>query len=308
MDLPILTALLLGASLVAAGPLAAQNPAGRWDLTAREGRETYPMWLELQGGPPAAGRLQNRTGHALPLTDISLAGGRVSFPLPSESSESDTGRFTATVQGDSLTGEIQLPNGNRISLTGRRAPALMRSGAPVWGRPIDLLAEGMAGWRLRSPGGKNGWTLADGVLQNTPPSNDLITLRTFDDFQLQVEVQVPPGGNSGIYLRGRHEVQVADNYGEAPHSRRMGGIYGQVTPLSLPARPAGEWQTFAITLIGRRVTVVLNGVTILDRAEIPGITGGALDSDEAAPGPIMLQGDHSGVRYRNLRIVPARAN
>ena len=308
MDLPILTALLLGASLVGAGPLAGQSPAGRWDLTAREGRETYPMWLELQAGPPPAGRLQNRTGHALPLIGIAITGSRVSFPLPTESDESNTGQFTATIQGDSLAGEIQLPNGNRVSLTGRRAPALVRSKAPVWGRPIDLLAEGMAGWRLRNPGGKNGWTLADGALVNTPPSNDLITIQTFEDFQLHAEVQVPRSGNSGIYLRGRHEVQVADNYGEAPHSRRMGGIYGQVTPLSLPARPAGEWQTFDITLIGRRVTVVLNGVTIVDNAEIPGITGGALDSEEGAPGPIMLQGDHSGVRYRNLRITPAPAN
>jgi hypothetical protein len=132
-----------------------------------------------------------------------------------------------------------------------------------------------------------------------------VTVASFDDFRLHVEVQVPPGGNSGIYLRGRYEVQVADSYGKEPSSRGMGGIYGQVTPMSLPARPAGEWQTLDITLVGRRVSVVLNGTTIMDQAEIPGITGGALDSDESAPGPIMLQGDHSGVRYRNIRIVPA---
>jgi hypothetical protein len=87
----------------------------------------------------------------------------------------------------------------------------------------------------------------------------------------------------------------------------MGGIYGQVTPTVLPAKPAGEWQAFDITLIGRRVTVVLNGVTMIENAEIPGITGGALDSDEGAPGPIMLQGDHTGIQYRNIRITPARS-
>ena len=76
--------------------------------------------------------------------------------------------------------------------------------------------------------------------------------------------------------------------------------------MSLPAKPAGEWQTFDITLIGRRATVALNGVTIIDNVEIPGITGGALDSDEGAPGPLMLQGDHSGVRYRNIRITAAK--
>ena len=128
----------------------------------------------------------------------------------------------------------------------------------------------------------------------------------FVDFKLHLDVNVPPKGNSGIYLRGRHEVQVQDDFGNDPHSRRMGGIYGQVTPTSLPAKPAGQWQTFDITLIGRRVTVVLNGVVIIDHQEIPGITGGALDSDEAAPGPLMLQGDHGGIRYRNITIQPAK--
>jgi hypothetical protein len=137
------------------------------------------------------------------------------------------------------------------------------------------------------------------------PSSDLISKLVFTDFKLHLEVNVPKGGNSGIYLRGRHEIQVQDDYGKPPHNRGMGGIYGQVQPMSLPAKPAGEWQTYDITFVGRRVTVVLNGVTIIDNQEIPGITGGALDSNEGEPGPIMLQGDHTGVTYRNIRVTPA---
>jgi hypothetical protein len=298
--------LALAATLVGAVGLEAQGIRGRWDLTARQGRETYPLWLEVLTGPPAGGRYQARYGHALPLVGTTLTGNQISFPLPAENPSPSPGRFTARLEGDSLTGEITLTGGGTIAVVGRRAPSLVRARPPLnWGRPVNLIEGGMSAWRLRDAGGRNGWSIASGQLVNTPPSTDLVTVASFDDFRLHVEVQVPPDGNSGIYLRGRYEVQVADSYGKEPSSRGMGGIYGQVTPMSLPARPAGEWQTLDITLVGRRVTVVLNGTTIMDQAEIPGITGGALDSDESAPGPIMLQGDHSGVRYRNIRIVPA---
>ena len=131
-----------------------------------------------------------------------------------------------------------------------------------------------------------------------------MTEAKFQDFQLHVEVMVPEGSNSGIYLRGRYEVQVQDDHGKEPHARGMGGIYGQVTPVENAALPAGEWQSFDITLVGRTVTVVLNGKTIIDGQEIPGITGGALDSREAEPGPIFLQGDHGRILYRNLVLTP----
>jgi hypothetical protein len=86
----------------------------------------------------------------------------------------------------------------------------------------------------------------------------------------------------------------------------MGAIYGFLAPNENASKGAGEWQTYDITLVGRRVTVVLNGKTIICDQTIPGITGGALDSDEGAPGPIYLQGDHGPVLYRNLHITPAK--
>ena len=140
---------------------------------------------------------------------------------------------------------------------------------------------------------------------NEDSGSDLVTEASFQDFQLHAEVMVPEGSNSGIYLRGRYEVQVQDDYGKEPHTRGMGGIYGQVTPAENASLPAGEWQTFDITLVGRTVTVVLNGKTIIDKKEIPGTTGGALDSREAEPGPIFLQGDHGRILYRNLVLTPA---
>lgn len=279
---------------------------GRWDLTITDGRDVYPMWLEVRPGMPVSGRVQPRGGHALPLgRAATLEGDRLSFPMPDEPADK-AARLTVDAIGDSLTGTLAYPGGRTARVAGRRAPSLARARSPEWLPEVDLLRDGMDGWRLRNPSGKNSWSVANGELINTPPGVDLVSKATFTDFRLHIEVNVPPGGNSGIYLRGRHEVQVQDDYGKAPGSRLMGGIYGQVQPMSLPARPAGEWQTFEITFIGRRVTVVLNGVTIIANQEIPGITGGALDSEEGAPGPIMLQGDHTGVRYRNVRITPAK--
>lgn len=276
---------------------------GRWDLTATEGASVYPMWVEIQ---PPGGRFQGRFGYALPLSGVVVEGSQVRFPLPSEQRVANPAQFSAVLEGESLAGEIIHANGSRVRISGHRAPSLSRSRSPEWGAPVDLLGNGLAGWRLEDPDGKNNWSIANGELVNATRGTNLISREVFTDFKLHIEVNVPTDGNSGIYLRGRHEVQVSDDYGRSPDSRRMGAIFGQVTPLSLPARPAGEWQAFDITLIGRRVTVVLNGTTILDNAEIPGITGGALDSAEGAPGPVMLQGDHTAVRYRNIRLVPAK--
>ena len=280
--------------------------AGRWDLTLTEGASTYPMWVEILPGPPASGRLQGRYGFAMPLRGAVIDSNRVRFPMPSEQPVPNPAQFSAVIEGDNLTGEIVSSTGSRIRVAGQRAPSLSRSRSPEWLEPKDLLAGGLAGWRLEDPGAKSQWAITNGELVNAARGTNLITNDTFTDFKLHIEVNVPPNGNSGIYLRGRHEVQVDDSYGKSPSILGMGGIFGQVTPWAQPARPAGEWQVFDITLIGRRVTVVLNGTTMLDNAEIPGITGGALDSAEGAPGPIMLQGDHTAIKYRNIRITPAR--
>ncbi|HKP29337.1 MAG TPA: DUF1080 domain-containing protein [Gemmatimonadales bacterium] len=280
--------------------------AGRWDLTLTEGASVYPMWVEVLAGPPAGGRLQGRFGYALPLRGVVIDSNRIRFPMPTEQPVSNPAQFSAVVEGDNLTGEIVSPTGSRIRVAGLRAPSLSRSRSPEWLEPRDLLASGLAGWRLEDPDAKSQWAITNGELVNSARGTNLITNDTYTDFKLHIEVNVPADGNSGIYLRGRHEVQVDDSYGKSPSILGMGGIFGLVAPWAQPARPPGEWQAFDITLIGRRVTVVLNGTTMLDNAEIPGITGGALDSAEGSPGPIMLQGDHTAIRYRNIRITPAR--
>ena len=307
---PCLFILAVAFLLVIPGPLGAQSVGlvGRWDLTFDDGHVRYPSWLEvIREGEGLKGRFQGRVGHATPIADIEVLGDRFRFAWPDETSASGpVTRFEGRIQeAGRLSGVMITAGGIQESFGGVRAPFQERFRVPRWGRPIDLLARGLDGWTIRDPQVKNGWRIDGGVLSNAPPSADLVTRRRFTDFRLHVEVNVPPKGNSGIYLRGRHEIQVQDDFGNTPHSRRMGGLYGQITPTSLPAKPAGEWQAFDITMIGRVLTVRLNGVTIIDQVDIPGITGGAIDSDEGAPGPLMLQGDHSGVRYRNIRIEPA---
>lgn len=144
------------------------------------------------------------------------------------------------------------------------------------------------------------WRAKNGELVNMTSGANLITERVFSDFKLHLEFKIPAESDSGVYLRGRYEIEIADAYGQPPNSHGFGSIYGFLRPVANPARRSGEWQSIDATLIGRRVTVAVNGTEIIDNAEIPGITGGALDSDEGAPGPLLLQGDHGAISYRNI--------
>jgi hypothetical protein len=215
--------------------------------------------------------------------------------------------FKARLVGNRLEGTTQDADGKTLNWVGVRAPDQRSKATPKWGKPMPLFnGKDLSGWKLRNNGRGNCWSVASGTMTNNVPCVDIITEQKFSDFKLHVEFNLVAKSNSGIYIRGRHEVQILDDYGMATDSLRMGGIYGFISPSMNAAKKAGEWQTMDITLIGSRVTVVLNGKTIIDNEVIPGITGGALDSDEAAPGPIMIQGDHGKLALRNITITPAQ--
>ena len=162
----------------------------------------------------------------------------------------------------------------------------------------------LTGWRMDRPNPTAVWNVEKGALVSPGNGPELIHDSKFEDFRLRVEFNCGENSNSGIYLRGRYEVQVETDSLDEPPSHHMGGVYGFLAPLpELPRRP-GEWQTFEITLLGRRITVVQNGQSIINDKEIPGITGGALDANEKGPGPIMLQGDHGRVQFRKVRLTP----
>jgi hypothetical protein len=215
--------------------------------------------------------------------------------------------FVGKLQGDKLVGTVQDETGATVSWTAVKAPEMRRTTKPVWGKPIQLFnGKDLTGWKPRNNNHPSCWMVENGLLTNKTPCADLISDLKFTDFKLHVEFQNVKNGNSGLYLRGRHEVQINDAFGQAADSLRMGGVYGFLKPNANATKAPGEWQTFDITLIGRRVTVILNGQTIIENEEIPGITGGALDSHEGEPGPLMLQGDHTKVTFRNITITPTR--
>ncbi|MBN2632758.1 MAG: DUF1080 domain-containing protein [Bacteroidales bacterium] len=183
-----------------------------------------------------------------------------------------------------------------------------------FGKPLTIFnGKNLDGWRLINPRQKNGWKVVEGTLLNDPvqpaegPHVSFGNLRTegvFEDFNLKIEVNVPAGSNSGIYLRGMYEIQVSDSYQRPLDSHNMGGLYSRIKPSVNAEKEAGSWQSFDITLCRRHLTVVLNGVKIIDNQPVFGPTGGAMQSDVFAPGPIYLQGDHGKVAYRNIVLTP----
>ena len=200
---------------------------------------------------------------------------------------------------------MTFPDGKSYDWTGVRAPPSVAPRTQVWGTPMKLLhANDLGGWKAM--GSPNQWVVKNGVLSSPHSGANIVTDRTFGDFKLHIEFRYPKESNSGVYLRGRHEVQIQDDYGNEPANDRFSGIYGFISPSQIAAKPAGQWQTYDITLVGRMVTVVANGKTVISNQEIPGITGGALDSNEGAPGPLYLQGDHGPIEYRNIVLTPAR--
>lgn len=293
----------------AAGALqVAQSPViGRWDLTVDGPAGSHPSWFEVRrsGDRTLVGRFVGQFGSARPISRIEFSDSVLRFAIPPQWEEGDGDlRVEGVLKGDRLAGWLIDPAGNRMTWTANRAPALRRTAPATWGTPIVLFdGSDMMSWRAE---GESYWRIVDGVLTNVQAGANLITRQTFNDFRLHVEFRYPAGGNSGIYLRGRYEVQVEDTGGREPANDHLGAIYGFLPPSEDHAKQPGEWQSFDITLVGRLVTVVLNGTTIISNREIPGITGGALDSDEAAPGPLVLQGDHGPVEYRNIVLTPAR--
>ncbi|HET9862095.1 MAG TPA: DUF1080 domain-containing protein [Steroidobacteraceae bacterium] len=302
--------LVLAIAVQAPQPDTRRPATGRWDLklTATDG-QTLPSWLEVRksGNTALVGRYVAVVGSARPISKIDFTNDTMRFAIPPqwESGNGDL-QVVAAVAGDNLSGSVTFPDGTTLPMTGVRAPAL-RPDAVRWGAPVRLFnGRDLSGWHPL-PGGESAWQVVNGVLTNTKAGANLATDSTYGDFKLHVEFRYPPRGNSGVYLRGRHEVQIEDPVLGVVATEALGSIYGFLPPNENAGKNAGEWQTYDITLIGRQVTVVLNGREVISRRDIPGITGGALDSDEGAPGVIFLQGDHGPVEYRNIVITTTRS-
>ena len=287
-----------------------QSILGRWDLTLKTPGRDSPSWLEItQEGGQLRARMVSRWGHARPLPKFEFANGRITFVSPKEEEDrKDDMVFEGKLSGKTLVGTTTGPDGTPWQWTGERAPLLKRKSPPKWGEAKPLFdGSDLTGWTPSDPGASAKWTVENGTLVSPGRGPELISDAKFEDFKLHIEFNCAPGSNSGIYLRGRYELQIEDDPQPEGPTMRTGGVYGFLAASPEQPRKPGEWQSYDITLVGRTVTVVQNGKTIIDQQEIPGITGGALESREGLPGPIYLQGSEAGhVAFRNITITAAR--
>jgi hypothetical protein len=164
-----------------------------------------------------------------------------------------------------------------------------------------------SGWKLRNPHGHNSWSVKDDILVNTvnkgEHGTDLVTEDKFWNFTVRYEFKIPPGANSGFYLRGRHELQIFDDFNRGkPSKNGNGAIYNFKEPDVFASKPAGEWQTVEATIVGNKISVTMNGRKIHDNVECDKPTGSEIDNKVKEPGPIFLQGDHGSVQFRKIEI------
>ena len=292
-------------TFVALPAFCASPFAGRWDFNITTPGGTRAAWLgitEKDGGLDV--QYQPTGGNVYPVKDFKVNGNHLSLTVSPAADGRPAVMWELDAAGDQLTG-AQKRGQATLNLTGVRAPELKRNPPKAWGKPEPLFnGKDLSGWEPMGNTANSHWTVKDGLLVNEEHGANLKSTRKFDDFKVHFEVNCPEHANSGFYLRGRYEVQLEyEPLSANPPERRMGSIYGRITPKGDVARRPGQWETFDVTLVGRTVTVVHNGVTTIDRQEIEGITGGAVDANEGEPGPFYIQGDHTGgLKFRNITI------
>ena len=284
---------------------------GSWVLEGDS--DAMAMRISDAGTPQISGSIVGAVGgRTQPFLESSIVGGRLRFRVERMfDGGSVVGSDTvAWFEEDRLRGETLRDDrdGRRI-WTGRRPDAVSDVDGGDWveGRPVVLFdGSDLSEWNTGASGRVEGWLIQDRRLNNKGDAPEIVSNREFWNFRLQVEYRVSEGGNSGIALRGRYEIQILDDFGADPSIHGNGAVYSRITPGVVATRHHADWQSFDIRLVGRVVTVVLNGVTIIDRQVIDGITAMATDARESQPGPIALQGDHGPVEFRRIVVTPLK--
>jgi hypothetical protein len=308
----IASSCLVFVAMSSTPPLGAQTQGflGRWNLTGTGSDANRVYWLELteQGGQ-LKGMFLNRSSSPLALATVKVENGTLLFQLPSGRDNKPGAEFRATLEGAKLVGTTT-DRDRTINWVGVRPPTWPAADAnaqQAYGTPVALFdGKSLDAFGPQSGDKIQNWAIEDGIAFNTPPSSNLVSKQKFKNFRIQAEYKLGPESNSGIYLRGRYELQVLDDFGKPAESHGHMAIYGWTAPRVNASKPTGEWQTMEAVVVENRLTVTLNGQKVHDNAQIQAITGGALDADEAAPGPIMIQGDHAKVWFRKIVVTPIK--
>ena len=288
---------------------------GRWDITPVSPRPRA-WWVELTGvgTPKATGKFVSAFGGDMNNIDtITVENGELRFVInaPNRAGKAAAGNsvYRAKLVGGKLEGtqETEGAKSAPVKWTGVRAPKIDEKDDGSWkkGKPVAVFnGKDLSGWKPTVPGAEMKWSVENGVLKNAPPTTDIITEQKFWNFELHVDFRIVERSNSGIALRGRYEIQILEDYGKPPNSHGAAALYSRIAPSVNASKPAGEWQSYDIRLVGRTLTVVHNGVKVLDKVQVDGLTAMANNADEGEPGPFIVQGDHSNVEIKSFVVTP----
>lgn len=308
------------AVLLLAATLSAKDSDfnGRWNLDVKNEARSRVWWLEVEGagGKAPKGKFVGAPGGDMDVIPaLKVDGGELRFEFERKYSlgakerwtQPRRGVYVAKVVDGKLQGTFSLDGNVVYQFTGTRAPVIRDRDDASWkpGKPIDLMnGKDLSAWNPMVAGKELGWLVEGGIAKNVAGANNLVSKETFWNFELHAEYKLGAKTNGGIGLRGRYEVQILEDFGEKQDSHSHGALYSRYAPLVHAGKAAGEWQTLDIRLVGRWVTVTLNGQKTVDHREIEGLTAIAGNGDEANAGPFIVQGDHGAVEFRKFTVTP----
>lgn len=306
--------MLLAAALGAAD----KDFNGRWNIAPENDPRGRVWWLEVTGAGSKnpAGRFVGAPGGDTDvIQELTIERGELRFAfernyrfgMPPEWARKRKGVYSARLVDGKLKGTLRLDGQPVQQWTGERAPEIRDREDGRWkeGKTQALFnGKDLSGWIGQVANQDLGWEVKDGILVNRPHTNNLVSQEKFWNFVLRAEYRLSTKSNSGIGLRGRYEIQILDDHGKEQDTHSHGALYSRIKPAVNASKPAGEWQQMEVRLVGRTVTVKLNGQTVVDCGLVDGLTAMAGDADEAAPGPFILQGDHEKVEFRSLTVTP----
>ncbi len=312
---------------LAAGSAQAGDPRfnGRWDITAYTEPRNRGWWLEIKGAEtshPEGKFVTAYGGDMNTIDELAAQDGELRFgffrkerpqpgaPAPKEPKVTHM-IYKARLVGDKLEGTFEIEGQKRppVKWVGVHAPTIKDRDDGTWreDKPVTLFnGKDLSGWQALDTGrgGGLGWSVQNGILTSTGKASNIISDKKFWNFKLHLEYKVGDHSNSGVGLRGRYEIQILEDYGRPVGTHGNGALYARVAPAENASKPPGEWQSYDMRLVGRQLTVALNGKKILDKVEVEGLTAIAVDANEAEPGPLYLQGDHGPVEFRNIVVTP----
>jgi hypothetical protein len=300
---------------------AQQNPfLGKWNLTGTGADAAYVGWLEITDeGGQLGGMFLNRGGAPAKLAGAKVENGELVFQAAARrGGPGPEGR--ARVQGATLTGTITTlatatAPARTVAFSAARPPVFPASdanAAHTFGAPVELFdGKTMDAFTLVNPA--RPWTVSDGLAWNAPPAetptgryigSNLISKQKFFDYRIHAEYKLDNEAHSGIYFRGRYEMQVLGDMGVALSPISHMAVYGRIAPLVNASIPDNEWNIMDGVIVGNRITVTLNGKKVHDNTLLQGITGNAVDANELEPGPIMIVGNDGRIWYRRITVTP----